>query len=83
MKFTANRHNLLGIAALGLLAGFWQTVDAAPVLPDLIAWADSSHNYIFGGTVNASLVPGETVYQFTGLPGRYRTGAQGDWRSVR
>jgi hypothetical protein len=63
------------VAAIGLLLGCLQEVQAAPVLPDLIAWADQSKNYIYGGSVNASLVPGETVYQFIGAlpnigPGR-------------
>jgi hypothetical protein len=75
MKFTAMRRELLGAMAIGLVFGFWHDTQAAVVLPDLIAWADQSKNYIYGGTVNASLVPGETVYRFTGAlpnigPGR-------------
>jgi hypothetical protein len=63
------------MAAIGLLSGFPPGVQATPVLPDLIAWASQSKNYIYGGAVNASLVPGETVYRFTGAlpnigPGR-------------
>jgi hypothetical protein len=37
---------------------------AAPLLPDLIAWASASRDYMYDGTVNASLVPGKTVYRF-------------------
>src|SRR5262249_32399384 len=37
---------------------------SAQLLPDLIAWASQSNNFMYGGTVNASLVPGKTVYRF-------------------
>lgn len=48
--------------ALGLIA--FERAPAAPLLPDLIAWASESRDYMYGGTVNASLVPGKTVYRF-------------------
>ena len=54
--------------------GFHQQVDAAPLLPDLIAWASEANNYMYGGEINASLVPGKTVYQFTGALPNIGTG---------
>jgi hypothetical protein len=41
-------------------------VHAAAVLPDLIAWASQAKSYMYNGNVDPSLVPGETVYRFTG-----------------
>jgi hypothetical protein len=46
-----------------------------PQLPDLIAWASQSNCYMYCGTVDPSLVPGETVFRFRGAlpnigPGR-------------
>jgi hypothetical protein len=39
-------------------------IKAAQLLPDLIPWASASRNYMYGGSVTASLVPGKTVYRF-------------------
>jgi Lysyl oxidase len=62
------------LAGAGLLASC-VTAAAEPMLPDLIVWADQAKHYLYGGQTNPSLVPGETVYQFTGAlpnigPGR-------------
>jgi len=50
--------------ACGWLLAACSHAHAAPLLPDLIAWASEADNYMYGGTVNASLVPGKTVYRF-------------------
>ena len=55
---------LFGIVAATALSILPSRSNAAPLLPDLIAWASETDNYMYGGTVNASLVPGKTVYRF-------------------
>jgi hypothetical protein len=55
---------LVVIAAATTLAILPCQSNATPLLPDLIAWASESNNYMYGGSVNASLVPGKTVYRF-------------------
>jgi hypothetical protein len=54
------------IAAVLLANAFDEEAKAAPVLPDLIAWASEDKGYMYGGSLNPSRVPGETVYSFTG-----------------
>jgi Lysyl oxidase/Dockerin type I domain len=39
---------------------------SAPLLPDLIAWADKSRGYVYDGFVDPTFVPGKTVYRFNG-----------------
>lgn len=59
------RSRWLCLAIFLLLAARSQS-RSAPVLPDLIAWADQAKNYMYGGTLNPSRVPGVTVYEFDG-----------------
>ncbi len=39
---------------------------SAPLLPDMIAWADKTRNYIYGGFIDKGFVPGKVVYRFVG-----------------
>jgi hypothetical protein len=64
MTIALFRRALLPAAALCVLLATSQRALSAPLLPDLIPWASESNNYMYGGTVNASLVPGKTVYRF-------------------
>jgi len=66
MFSSATRRLIVCVAAICWLLTSSVAIDAEPLLPDLIAWASESHNYIHGGFVDPSLVPGETVYRFTG-----------------
>ena len=38
----------------------------APLLPDLIAWADESRGYVYGGFIDKTFAPGKVVYRFNG-----------------
>ena len=60
----ATRTDTLCAVILSCVLAACGRTEAAPLLPDLIAWADQPNNYMYGGTVNASLVPGKTVYRF-------------------
>jgi hypothetical protein len=39
---------------------------SAPLLPDLIAWADKSRGYVYGGFIDKTFAPGKVVYRFNG-----------------
>lgn len=60
----ATRTNILCAAILSCLCVTGGRTNGAQLLPDLIPWASVPNNYMYGGTVNASLVPGKTVYRF-------------------
>jgi len=54
--------NLLAVCALTQFG----RAHAAELLPDLIAWANESRGYIYGGGIDKDFVPGKVVYRFTG-----------------
>lgn len=60
----AIRNRWVRATACGWLLAACSHAHAAPLLPDLTAWASEANSYMYGGTVNASLVPGKTVYRF-------------------
>jgi hypothetical protein len=74
--YQRNSHLLFcGVIAAAMFAyAFDEEAIAAPLLPDLIAWASEANNYMYGGEIDASLIPGKTVYRFTGALPNIGTG---------
>src|SRR3990172_6656377 len=59
------RHFLCGATA-ALVATSAITGRAAPLLPDLIAWANQPKNYMYGGSLSTTLIKNKVVYRFVG-----------------
>ncbi len=66
MRVAAIRRTVSYAAAIFSLLAPLGNAHAATVLPDLIAWASPAKSFMYNGVVDPSLVPGETVYRFTG-----------------
>jgi hypothetical protein len=58
----------LFLLSLSIICWSTSAARAAPLLPDLIAWAGSSGSlqFMYGGFIDKNFVPGKVVYRFTG-----------------
>jgi hypothetical protein len=57
---------MVGWSATSWLLMMCGATNAAPLLPDLIAWASEPRGYIYGGFIDKNFVPGKVVYRFNG-----------------
>lgn len=57
-----------------MLSVIASSATAAPLLPDIFAWADQAHNYMYGGELNNTAVQNKAIYRFTGALANVGTG---------
>src|SRR5947208_679485 len=54
------------LATLLALASIVSAARAAPLLPDLIVWADQTRSYMYGGVFDTTTIPDRVLYRFDG-----------------
>ena len=54
------------LVALSVLSCVATSTKAAPLLPDLIVWADQARSYMYGGTFDTTTIPNRVLYRFDG-----------------
>jgi hypothetical protein len=57
---------LLRAVALVVFAFVASAAAAAPLLPDLIVWADQVRSYMYGGVFDTTTIPDRVLYRFDG-----------------
>ena len=58
--------SLAVLVALVVLACVRTSAKAAPLLPDLVVWADAQKSYMYGGVFDTATIPNRVLYRFDG-----------------